>query len=92
MCQTSHGGVTLPKWALTRSVWPDSSYLLVLPPVEDSPGDLPGVPPHEMRLEALALQELEGLAIRANQGAAPAGVDLVPAVTAQVDPEIFFYK
>ena len=61
--------------------------LPVLPPVEDGPGHLPGVPPHEMGLVALAVQELEDLAIGLDEGAALAGQDLEPAVRAKFDPE-----
>merc|ERR1719239_2017161 len=59
--------------------------LLVLPAVENGPGDLPGVPLQHMRLVGAGRQELVALAIGLDQGAAMARVDLVARVAAQVD-------
>ncbi len=59
----------------------------MLAPVEDGPGDLARVPLEEVRLEAAALQELECLAVGLDEGPPPTGVDLVPGVRAQVDPD-----
>ncbi len=67
-----------------KMIFPD---LFVLPPVEDGPGDLPWIPPEEVSAQAPPLQEPEGLPVGLDEGPAPARVDLVPAVTAQVDPE-----
>merc|ERR1719239_1008645 len=59
--------------------------LLVLPAVENGPGDLPGVPLQHMSLVGAGGQELVALAISLDQGAAMAWVDLVARVAAQVD-------
>ena len=61
-------------------------YLPVLPPVQNGPRDLPRIPLKQVGAQAAALQEAEGLPVRLNEGATPTGVDLVPAVTAKVDP------
>merc|ERR1719147_539171 len=64
--------------------------LLVLPPVEHSPGDLPGVPLEEVGLVGAPGQELVALAVSLDEGAAVPGVDLVARVGTQVNLHGYF--
>ena len=60
--------------------------LPVLPPVEDGPPGLPGVPLQKVSLHRPSIQELENLTVGFDQGPAAARVDFVAAVRTDFDP------
>ena len=61
------------------TIYRASEYL----PVENSPGDLSGVPLQIMTLLGLRRQELVGLAVNLDQGPAMTWIDFVPGESTQ---------